>query len=120
MGKTAGAFVRSVRGRAVLLAVALVAAAVAYGALAPGPVQPPPHGAHRVERKQFACLDGSGVYHEIRAWSPADMVAPNSLPVLLFSPGLGEQPDSYSALLSDVASSGYAVLAIPHRKVEVF
>jgi len=39
---------------------------------------------------------------------------PKKLPVLVFSHGIGGIPSSYTALLEDLASHGYAVLSIVH------
>ena len=39
---------------------------------------------------------------------------PKKLPVLVFSHGLGGIPSSYTALLEDLASHGYAVLSVIH------
>lgn len=40
--------------------------------------------------------------------------SPEKLPVLVFSHGFGGSPSSYTALLEDLASHGYAVLSIVH------
>jgi predicted dienelactone hydrolase len=42
------------------------------------------------------------------------VASPKKLPVLVFSHGIGGSPSSYTALLEDLASHGYAVLSIVH------
>jgi len=42
------------------------------------------------------------------------VASPKKLPVLVFSHGFGGIPSSYTALLEDLASHGYAVLSIVH------
>jgi predicted dienelactone hydrolase len=42
------------------------------------------------------------------------VVSPKKLPVLVFSHGIGGSPSSYTALLEDLASHGYAVLSVVH------
>jgi dienelactone hydrolase len=44
----------------------------------------------------------------------APVAGPKKLPVLVFSHGFGGIPSSYTALLEDLASHGYAVLSIVH------
>lgn len=41
--------------------------------------------------------------------------AQGSFPVLLFSPGMGGQPEIYRALLEEICSRGYIVAAVNHR-----
>ncbi|HEX3531922.1 MAG TPA: hypothetical protein VH988_33100 [Thermoanaerobaculia bacterium] len=50
--------------------------------------------------------------HAILNAPPA--ASPKKLPVLVFSHGIGGIPSSYTALLEDLASHGYAVLSIVH------
>jgi dienelactone hydrolase len=50
--------------------------------------------------------------HSIVDAAPA--AGPEKLPVLVFSHGFGGIPSSYTALLEDLASHGYAVLSIVH------
>jgi dienelactone hydrolase len=73
------------------------------------------------EVRSFAKLFGSeaafdgleGVRtHAVLDGSPA--VAPRNFPVLVFSHGYTGVPSSYTALLEDLASHGYAVLSVVH------
>jgi len=50
--------------------------------------------------------------HAILDAPPAE--SPEKLPVLVFSHGFGGIPSSYTALLEDLASHGYAVLSVVH------
>jgi dienelactone hydrolase len=50
--------------------------------------------------------------HALLDAPPAE--SPEKLPVLVFSHGFGGIPSSYTALLEDLASHGYAVLSIVH------
>ncbi|NOT04656.1 MAG: hypothetical protein HOP27_08675 [Anaerolineales bacterium] len=60
--------------------------------------------------------DSAGVLDRISSnayWNaPADH-SHGAFPVLLFSPGGGEQPLFYSALLEQISSHGYVVVAVP-------
>ncbi len=65
-------------------------------------VQRRPRG-HRLDRVRAHALDGAPV---------AD--AQPSYPLLIFSPGLGNIPTNYTALIEDVVSYGYVVVAVAH------
>ena len=47
----------------------------------------------------------------------AEIPSLGKFPVVLFSPGLGANSESYSGLLEDIASHGYIVVAIDHAYV---
>lgn len=51
--------------------------------------------------------------HSNAYWNAAANHSAGKFPVLLFSPGGGEQPLFYSALLEQISSFGYIVVAIP-------
>jgi predicted dienelactone hydrolase len=49
------------------------------------------------------------------AFDSASMVKRDTpFPVLIFSPGLGQSPTGYTALLEDLASHGYVIVAMAH------
>lgn len=62
-------------------------------------------------RTAFGSLAGLKAHAIIDAPAVAE---PKKLPVLVFSHGLGGIPSSYTALIEDLASHGYAVLSIVH------
>ncbi|HYU32390.1 MAG TPA: hypothetical protein VEW48_09515 [Thermoanaerobaculia bacterium] len=62
-------------------------------------------------RAAFGALSGVRT-HAILDAPPAE--SPAKLPVLVFSHGFGGIPSSYTALLEDLASHGYAVLSVVH------
>ena len=49
----------------------------------------------------------------MRAWRPARIPDSTLLPLLLFSPGLGQVPGAYDSLLTHVAASGFVVVGVP-------
>jgi predicted dienelactone hydrolase len=60
---------------------------------------------------------GLGSLAKVRTHAVLDalpVASPKKLPVLVFSHGFGGIPSSYTALLEDLASHGYAVLSIVH------
>ncbi len=48
---------------------------------------------------------------EADVWTPA---ADGKIPLLLFSPGLGQEPSAYSVMLADIASHGYLIVGVAH------
>jgi predicted dienelactone hydrolase len=62
-------------------------------------------------RTAFSSLADLKTHAVLDAPAVAD---PKKLPVLVFSHGLGGIPSSYTALIEDLASHGYAVLSIVH------
>ena len=60
--------------------------------------------------------DSAGALDHIHSHAYVDVPADHSagaFPVLLFSPGGGEQPVFYTALLEQISSLGYVVVAVP-------
>ncbi len=60
--------------------------------------------------------ESAGVLNHIHSsayWNATPERSAGKFPVLLFSPGGGEQPLFYSALLEQISSHGYIVVAVP-------
>ena len=60
--------------------------------------------------------DSAGVLDRISSnayWNAPANHAHGAFPILLFSPGGGEQPLFYSTLLEEISSHGYVVVAVP-------
>lgn len=49
----------------------------------------------------------------LRVWKPARVADSTLMPLLIFSPGLGQAPAAYDSLLTSVASSGFVVVGVP-------
>ena len=97
-----------------LLLVAMAAATTAFewnaARIAPPPV---PSGSMVVERRTVSWAHSTGVVR-------ADVYVPAGLaqvPIVLFSPGFGVAVSHYGTILTDIASHGYLVVAIPHPPI---
>ena len=75
--------------------------------------QPPPSGPMSVERRTVSWADSAGVVRA-DAYLPAGRTP---VPIVLFSPGFGVAVGRYATLLTDIASHGYLVVAIPYRPI---
>jgi hypothetical protein len=70
---------------------------------------PRPHRHAAVVRLELPWETGRA----LRAWRPASVPDSTLLPLLLFSPGLGQVPAAYDSLLTHVAAGGFVVVGVP-------
>jgi len=90
---------------------------LAWYPAAPGPGKPAPYLREGLAELPLGLRAALGSLANVRTHASLDalpVASPKKLPVLVFSHGFGGIPSSYTALLEDLASHGYAVLSIVH------
>jgi predicted dienelactone hydrolase len=88
-----------------------------YPAAADATGTPAPYLREGVAELPPRLRDALGSLASLRTHAVLDaplIASPKKLPVLVFSHGFGGIPSSYTALLEDLASHGYAVLSVVH------
>jgi len=90
---------------------------LAWYPAAPGHGKPAPYLREGLAELPPGLRTALGSLAAVRTHASLDappVASPKKLPVLVFSHGFGGIPSSYTALLEDLASHGYAVLSIVH------
>lgn len=98
------------RWRGLVLPLALVAAALAACAVRARPplAWPAPTGKYAVEQARYSLPTPDGPVR-VLGWLP--QAAGRPAPLVLYAPGWGNRADDCAALLGDLASHGYVVIA---------
>jgi predicted dienelactone hydrolase len=90
---------------------------LAWYPAAPGRGEPAPYlreGLTELPSRLRAALGSLAAFPTHAILDALPIASPKKLPVLVFSHGFGGSPSSYTALIEDLASHGYAVLSIVH------
>jgi pimeloyl-ACP methyl ester carboxylesterase len=107
--------------RSASLVAVLGCGALLLAALAPASKSGwPPVGPLAVADRAMTLSEPGARPLSVHVWYPVAARAETSIPVLLFSPGLGQSPLSYASLLADVASHRFVVVAVNLRYAEPF